>query len=361
MAKRVGARVQISEQIVASRMEEFARIKAGTNELYRGLSILVSSTHDYLANTARPESLVERNSKGRMKQLYKLQFSPTVRLLADYMAFQTVEPFPKRSGPWLDWTEEVIAESRDHLVTLSLQPFASAFRAIRYIAEATLPVPDDPFKTDDLFDCLRWQVIAGHPELGVIHDHENGYQKLEVNPSIECDPYALQTALACGFSRQGVPESALMPPLFRTLAKQVSANKSIPAAIKTVRTRQLAKYLSQLATFDDLTLIWEQLQIEFAKVAAVVRGLAADEAIAVARNGKSNRRDWPRKLKARGSFAYKLARDPEVSLKELLAGYNAKANQSGWEPYTHWNSVKRLAMLYATDMELPPIPRRRSN
>lgn len=360
MANGNAARGIPAEQHIEARNQEFAQIKTGTFELLRGIGQLIDTAHEFLSNRARPECMTQHNRDGSFKDVYNLRISPPVRLVADFVAFHTIEPFPKRSGPWLDWTQEVIAESRSEVLVLSLRPFASAFRSLRYFWEITLPVLDDPFRVDDVFRYLRWQVIGGHSDLGNIRENGHGHRSLEINPVIESDRYALQSALACGFSRQEVPEKAPMSSVFRTLATEVSANKLMPKLLKKVRVRQLAKCLCGLADDADLTRIWEELEIEFAKAAATVRELAIAEAHA-AGESKDNQRTWSKVLKARGRFAYNLARDPNVPLKKLLSEYNVEAEKREWDAMSHWNSVKSLAARYASEMGLPPIPRRCSD
>jgi len=148
-----------ADQHAAEIYEEYARIESGTFQVLSALEQLVSTAHDYLGNRARTESLTAIELGGKSKLVYRLRFTPAQRLIADYVAFQTYEPYPERSGAWLDWIQREIARSRESLIILSRRPFASAFRATRYIWEETLPIPHNPFRIDDLFGCLRWAVI----------------------------------------------------------------------------------------------------------------------------------------------------------------------------------------------------------
>jgi hypothetical protein len=270
--------------------------------------------------------------------------------------------FPDFGGPALEWLDRAIMADRQGLLSLSTGPRASAFGVVWMLPESALPIPDDPFCVDSAFREL-WRIFASDPELGEPEATRRPTIK-KAAPALRSDFRDLSTTLVCGFTGTEEPPSNWFSPVHRKLAAAIARDKPLRQAMKRARISDLADYLDDLASDQDLVIIGQELRLEFARVEHRVSGLIPPAKTAGrARPGVTAAKQAQGALPPpdpRGRFAYSLL-GGTLTLKEARKRFNDRAAERNWEEVSTDNGIKWLAVHYAEVRGLPPIPPRKGN
>jgi hypothetical protein len=321
------------------------------------VSAVLRSARAVQQKVVRPVEHVHHDREGRRTSVWRVAPTPAHRLLADYLALYEFDGFPEASGPALEWLNRAITACRPSTLRLSVGPVASAFQQVWMLPEAALPVPHDPFRTWPIFDLVR-RALSSDPA-GVPRQPTVEFSVPRGSPVLRAYHQDLSLAFVCGFTACDMNGVMLDQP-HQKLAATIAHDPAIRGALRRVRLNALANFLAEMGSDDDLAVLSQELQWEFARVSERVTGLIppppdAGTAAPKSRRGTGGKRPKP---DPRARFAYRLVlRD--VSRKEARTKFNAEAARRGWDEVTTDNGVKYLAARHARDQGLGPIPPRR--